>query len=117
MIKYEVRKDVGVEIITKCRKWTAGELQRDYDNRSYWNNELLKSFDTLEEATEYFEQEKEYCTTEWWYGFGSIRGIHYDVLSLEEAEYDDDGEFVSGYRMDNYIVPYSEYTEDEDDED
>lgn len=106
MIKFEVRKDKEVEVVTHNRNWTVNDIIRDYDNKSDHYPELLKSFDTEEDARAFFESEKQYCSTTWWKGCGSSEGIHYDVLTLDKVEYDEDGEYIQGDMFEMYVVAY-----------
>ena len=108
VIKYEVKKEKAVEVRTHDKNWNENDIRRDYDNKTEYYPELLKSFDTEEEAREYFESEKDYCSTTWWKGNGNTEGIYYDVLMLDEAEYDDDGEFIMSDTLEDYVVAYSE---------
>lgn len=103
MIKYEVRIDAGIKTMKGETSWTADDMLNHYERESCTNLELIKAFDTKEEALNFFEAEKKYCQSK--YQKGSIWEIViFDVLKLQENEYDEDGDFVQTLDEETYIT-------------
>ena len=103
MIKYEVRKDAGIEAMKGETSWTADDMLNYYERESCTNLELLEAFDTKEEALKFFETEKKYCQSK--YQKGSILElVIFDVLQLQENEYDEDGDFEQTLDEETYIA-------------
>jgi hypothetical protein len=108
MIKYEVVKDSRIEIVHHgaIPHYTTQELLEYADNRSAWYYDTLASTENKEEAQRIFEEEEFLCRTQIFRGYGSVRGIEFDVLKLVENEYDEDGEFIQETgTWDVYIEP------------
>ena len=92
MTKYEL-KSAHVEInLHRKTSLTAEEIFGYHFNQFDQSGRLLGSFGTLEEAKAAFEKEKEHCITR---SLGH-KLVSADVLMIEENEYDEDGEWVSG---------------------
>ena len=104
MIKYEVRKDAGIEAMKGETSWTADDMLNYYENEySCTDLELLEAFDTKEEALKFFEAEKKYCHSK--YQKGSIwKLVIFDVLKLQENEYDEDGDLEQTLDEETYIA-------------
>lgn len=111
MIKYEVMKDSSVEITKHGRipNYSTKELLEFADSRLAWYYFTIASSQNKEEAQKFFEAEKNYCRTQSFRGYGSVRGIEFDVLKLVENEYDEDDEFIQEIDIwDVYIEPMTE---------
>ena len=108
MIKYEVVKDSSIEITKHgiIQYYTTKELLEYADSRTAQYYNLIASTESKEEAQKIFDEEKHWCNTMRFSGYGSIRGVGFDVLKLIENEYDDDGELIQEIdTWDVYIEP------------
>lgn len=106
MTKYEVLKETGIEMRNPnpLNDYNVKELEEYSEKRSDTYHELVKQFDTMDEAREFFENEKKYCDTRKEKGFSNITFFLFDELILAESEYDEDGEFVQSEWWDSYIA-------------
>lgn len=115
MIKYEVRKEDHVEARKGCDLWFPNDMEKYYQNSSATYLELLESFDNAfdnaDEAKIFFDKEKEYCQS--YYQQGIIgKLVLFDVLELQEVEYDEDNEFQSAETLEQYIAPIDHNVDD-----
>jgi LPS O-antigen subunit length determinant protein (WzzB/FepE family) len=109
MIKYEVLKDSDIEykIPNTILDYTPKDLEEYSQNqRSATYYDLVKQFDTLEEARAFFENEKQYCCTSKEKGNGNIVFFLFDELVLAETEYEDDEDdvIIQSDWLDSYIA-------------
>lgn len=102
MKKIEVYKE-RVEILRDRKDWTAAELKDAFDNMDQ-EPALIGSFENYSQAKAFFDKEKKSCRS--YYQQGYVKPlIIFDVLWIEENEYDDDGDFLRSCEMyDSYIA-------------
>lgn len=100
MKKWEVQRENHIEI-KDSGDWTAEELLNAVSERTADYFEIVKSFDSKEEAQKFFEEEKESCQTYRESGYGNRPLIMVDVVRLVEADYED-GEFQQSDIWDEY---------------
>lgn len=103
MIKYEVYKEESVEVRKNKHIWFPAEMMNAY---TLMDNDmaLVKSFDNLDEATNFFEAEKESCYSGYQDSYCSTL-VLFDVIQLCEVEYDEENELQKIDTIDEYIAP------------
>lgn len=94
--------------------WSTEEILDAYNNESCYNPELLLTTENKEEAEDFFNKQKELCSSDYMrHTFGYL--LEADVLILAEEEIDEDGELEGTNSIDTYAAPYS-VDEDEEEE-
>lgn len=102
MKKIEVYKE-RVEILRDRKEWTAAELKDAFDNMDQ-EPALIGSFENYSQAKAFFDQEKRNCRSYYRQGY-VMPLVIFDVLWIEENEYDEDGDFLRSCEMyDSYIA-------------
>lgn len=103
MIKYEVYKEESVEVSKNKHIWFSTEMMNAY---TLMDNDmtLVKSFDNLDEATKFFETEKESCYSGYQDSYCSTL-VLFDVIQLRKVEYDRENELQKIDTIDEYIAP------------
>lgn len=102
MIKYEIYKDC-FEVFKNNRLWfpkdmanAANTMDNDFT--------IIKSFDNLNDAEVFFNEEKKNCWSR--YQESSVYDVVlFDILELRVCEYDEEGEIQSDKTYDSYIAP------------
>lgn len=101
MKKIEVYKE-RVEILRDRKEWTAAELKDAFDNMDQ-EPALIGSFENYSQAKAFFDKEKKSCRS--YYQQGYVKPlVIFDILWIEENEYDDDGDYLSGDMYDSYVA-------------
>lgn len=89
MKKIEVYKE-RAEILRDNKDWTADKLEDAFENM---DPKLIGSFENYPQAKAFFDKEKKNCIS--YYQEGYVKPlVIFDVLWIEENEYDDDGDFL-----------------------
>lgn len=103
MIKYEVYKEETVETNKNNHIWFPTDMMDAY---TLMDNDMMivKSFNNLEEATNFFEAEKENCYSGYQDSYCSTL-VLFDVIQLCEVEYDEGNELQKIDTIDEYIAP------------
>lgn len=102
MKKIEVYKETA-EVSKDRKNWTADKLEEAYNNMDK-EPELIGSFENYSEAKAFFDKEKKNCRSYYQQGY-VMPLVIFDVLWIEENEYDDDGEYLKFCDMyDSYVA-------------
>ena len=103
MTKFEVYKESKIEAKRGCKEWTSEDMLDFNSIRRDTNFELIGSFESKEEAQEFFEEQKQYCVS--FYQDGYIYNlVIFDIIQLCEVDYNEDGEFLQMGIIDEYAV-------------
>lgn len=100
-IKYVVEYD-DTEKHSDKYNYTTEELISIYESRNWTETKTIAEFDNLDEARAAFENEKSRVST--WYNACS-KTLYFETLFLTEREFDEDGEFLSDTRIEEYAEP------------
>lgn len=103
MIKYEVRKQSHIETTKGPTDWSADDMIKYFNSLSWTALELVDKFDTIEKAKECFDDEKRYCQSCYQKGSSSML-VMFDYLVFMETEYDENGEFIQGDYIDEFVA-------------
>lgn len=114
MIIYRIVKETREVGWTKRREsWTESEILSAYNDLSFFDPDTLFECSDKEQATAFFEEAKKSCRSWCEKSHIGLYVLFADVLTLEEIEEDEDGEFIQG----NYIDQTAEsFTVEEDEE-
>ncbi len=74
-----------------------------FEKKTWTNLELVEAFDYLDDAKDFFEDEKRYCRSRYT-KYSTDNLVLFDVLTLEETEYDEDGDYIQGDQLDIFIA-------------
>lgn len=110
MIKvFEVVKEEKVEVRFPRKTLRNKTLSQFYGEQPDWCYETLQSFKNKEEAQEFFEKEKDGCITKYVETSAIGKIIEFDVLQLQELDYDEDSDYFELVSVwDEYIAPIPE---------
>ena len=104
MTKFIVVRENSIEERKGLTEWTAQDMHDAYWRKSDRYEDEVGRFDSLEEAEKCFEEEAKICRS--YYTDGQIGElVLFDWLGLEEAEVDEDGEFLWADIIDEYVAP------------
>ena len=106
MIKYEVARETGVEVLHPDKVLKNKRLDEFYWEQTSINYEVLRTFDSKEEAMKLFEQEKSKCFTSFCGTFSAGKSLNFDYLMVNEVDYDEEtdySEFIGV--VDDYFAP------------
>lgn len=104
MIKFEIRKQSQIEAYRDEAEWSQQDMLNHFNDLTFTDLELIKSFDNVDEAKAEFENEKNYCDSH--YSKGAIGDlVIFDYLTLQETEYNESGDFEQADFLDEYIAP------------
>ncbi len=107
MEKWEVYRENHIEAIKGAEEWSTQDMLDFESSRTATYHELIGSFDTKEEAVALFEEEKKTCRSHYQDSL-SHELVLFDYLSLEQTEYDEDGELVQNLDvLDEYVAEIS----------
>lgn len=104
MTKYFVCVDTHNEERKGSTDWSVQDMLDAYWRKGDRRELKLGEYDTEEEARERFNEEKKYCDSR--YQKGQIGWlVLFDWLSIQEAEVDEDGEYLWADIIDEYVAP------------
>lgn len=109
MIKYEIYKDC-FEVKKGNRLWFPKDMSEAYGVRDN-DFQVIKSFDNLKDAEEFFEKEKSECCSRY-QATNTYTVVLFDVIELRATEYDEENEFQSDEIYDWYIDPINHSVDD-----
>lgn len=116
MIVYKIYKDHEEQQTGRKENWSTSDIVDAYNCESWNAPDEVFSSESLEEAKAEFESLKESCWTNYSKSFIGMWLLEADVLTLEEAEIDEDGEFIQGSYIDQYAEPFELEEEEEEEE-
>lgn len=103
MKKFLVNKET-IETARHEHDWTVADMESFEMNRCSKEPVTVKTFDSKEEAEDFFKDEKTKCSS--YYQDGSVMQlVIFDYLTLEEVEYDEDGDYIDSQVWDSFIAP------------
>lgn len=110
MIKYEILREDHIEAIKGTTPWTTSNMLDFNDNRTATYLEVIASFESLQEAITFFENEKKRCNS--YYSKSSpFSLVLFDLIELRINEYAEAGEFIQTLDVYDFYVSEVKKTE------